>query len=85
MRRILAFFSWQESEWRTRAQNSRSAVLNSENVLAGEGRLAYALRQASIRAQMVENFKAQWNVSQLGIHLTTMLDGRDPYVMVECH
>ena len=51
-----------------------------------EGKVAYALWQASIRTQMVESFKSQWNVGQLEMHLTTtILDGQDPYVMVECH
>jgi hypothetical protein len=85
MRRILVFFTWQETEWRTRAQNfNTQSISENLNVLA-EGKLAYALRQASIRAQMMEYFKTQWNVGQLEKQLTTMLDGRDPYVMVECH
>jgi hypothetical protein len=83
MRRILAFFIWQENEWRSRAKSIPS---RSDNVVLAEGKVAYALRQANIRSQMVESFKAQWNVGQLEMRLTaTILDGRDPYVMVECH
>ena len=82
MRRILAFFAWQEHEWKSRTTSFPST---SDNVLM-EGKVAYALRQASIRTQMVESFKSQWIVGQLEMHLTTtILDGQDPYVMVECH
>jgi hypothetical protein len=80
MRRIVAFFAWQENEWKSRTNSFPS---KSNNALV-EGKVAYALRQANIRSQMVENFKDQWNVVE--IHLTTtILDGRDPYIMVECH
>jgi hypothetical protein len=82
MRRILAFFTWQENEWKSRANSFPS----SSDIVLVEGKVAYALRQENIRTQMVESFKAQWNVGQLEMCLTTtFLDGQDPYVMVECH
>jgi hypothetical protein len=82
MRRILAFFTWQENEWKSRANSFPS----SSDIVLVEGKVAYALRQENIRTQMVESFKAQWNVGQLEMRLTTtFLDGQDPYVMVECH
>jgi hypothetical protein len=82
MRRIVAFFAWQENEWKSRIKSFQSG---SDDVLL-EGKVAYALRQENIRTQMVESFKAQWNVGQLEMRLTTtILDGQDPYVMVECH
>ena len=82
MRRIVAFFAWQKNEWKSRIKSFQSG---SDDVLL-EGKVAYALRQANIRTQMVESFKAQWTVGQLEMRLTTtILDGQDPYVMVECH
>ena len=84
MRRILAFFAWQENEWKCRTKSFPSGSDNELQLV--EGKIAYALRQANIRTQMVESFKAQWSVSQLEMRLTTtILDGQDPYVMVECH
>jgi hypothetical protein len=82
MRRILAFFAWQENQWKSRI---KTFPLRLDNIL-DEGKVAYALRQANIQNQMLESFKAQWNVGQLEMRLTTtFLDGKDPYVMVECH
>ena len=82
MQRIVVFLAWQENEWKS---HIKSFQWGSDNALL-EGKVAYALRQANIRTQMVESFKAQWNVGQLEMCLTTtILDGQDPYVMVECH
>ena len=80
MRRVVEFFKWQEAWWRSLSQ-SLSGVPSDDRMLS-EGKVAYALRQAALRAQLCDHFKVQW--SEFPPKLTTM-EGRDAYQMIECH
>ena len=73
MRRVLAFFKWQASDWRKKAVELENTPLTSriENLLLSQadiksrqptrdGKIAYAYRQASIRDRMFAHFVAKW-------------------------
>jgi len=74
MRRVCAFFPWQENKW-----TSLAAKYESSNL---EGKIAYALRQADLRKRMKLHCEEKWR--ELEPKLVTM-DGRNAWVMVECH
>jgi hypothetical protein len=95
MRRVLAFFKWQASDWREKALELENVPLTSriENSLLSQadiksrqptrdGKIAYAYRQASIRDQMFTYFVAKWTdfPSKL-LHM----EGKDAQIRIECH
>lgn len=56
MRRVLAYLSWYEDLWNSRAATAQS----SDDLTLAEGQRAYALRQAGIRSSMHKHFSHLW-------------------------
>lgn len=81
MRRVGAFFEWEEKSWNTKANNLSMMPHRVLDPLI-EGKIAYARRQANIRLEMREHCERNWN--GLWESLTTCR-GHDAYRMVECH
>ncbi|KAF9549373.1 hypothetical protein CPC08DRAFT_648216, partial [Agrocybe pediades] len=85
MRRVTAYFMWEEGNWQAKAR--RVLTESGDQQLkrldpVSEGKYAYALRQSEIRQRM----RLQCDKAWVGLKdkLTTM-PGRDAKVMVECH
>lgn len=95
MRRVLATFTWQSSEWKKRAEDQVNKLPSSletdirlvaadiaEKSPIRQGKIAYAHYQADIRDQMKGNCQKKWE--GLSTRLRTM-EGHDATKMVECH
>jgi hypothetical protein len=95
MRRVLAFFKWQASDWRGKALELENTPLTSmiENPLLSkadiesrqptrEGKIAYAYRQASIRDRMLAHFTVKWKDFPAKL---LHMEGRDARIRIECH
>lgn len=57
MRRVLVFWAWEATQWEIRGAVTGFADNSPEAV---EGRKAYAMRQATIRRQMVRYCQSAW-------------------------
>src|ERR1700735_4283560 len=56
MCRVLAYLSWYEDLWNSRAATAQSCA----DLTLSEGQRAYALRQAGIRSSMHKHFSYLW-------------------------
>lgn len=79
MRRVVAFFRWQETQWRSRVAPTGAQPQPGP---IQEGKAAYALRQADIRYRLHTHFDEKW---RLWSPQLIQMEGRDAYEMVECH
>lgn len=59
MRRVLVFWEWEADQWRKRAETVgfEERYMSPANI---EGRMAYALRQALIRSNMIAYCRNAW-------------------------
>jgi hypothetical protein len=92
---VCAFFKWQASDWRQKAQElEKKPLISSSNnfVLAQadteaqrvvrDGKIAYAFRQANIRDRMISHVVAKWK--DLPSKLLHMESG-DARIRIEQH
>ncbi|KIK60610.1 hypothetical protein GYMLUDRAFT_59372 [Collybiopsis luxurians FD-317 M1] len=60
MRRTLCFFDVQASEWANRAEKAKAIRGPDDSEEFAQGRVAYAMRQASIRRKIRDYAEARW-------------------------
>ncbi|KAF9555789.1 hypothetical protein CPC08DRAFT_779954 [Agrocybe pediades] len=84
MRRVKAYFSWEEQTWLSKADEVKGSLIDAGCMEpTSEGKYAYAIRQSEIRKSMRLRCEDLWD--GLADQLTTIPDRDDAYTMVECH
>ncbi|KAM6493722.1 hypothetical protein JOM56_010083 [Amanita muscaria] len=67
MRRVLQFFEWQESWWLDKAEQKNDLM----STMRTEGLQAYAMRQATLRADLCKHFSHMWQYIPAYVNLTS--------------
>ncbi|KAH9477994.1 hypothetical protein JR316_0010227 [Psilocybe cubensis] len=88
MRRVIGYFEWKKNQWKNcvaAVQAQYSA--DSESVIPMQqelcnGKVAYAHRQQAICGDIMLRCQNEWQGLS---HLLTHMEGRNAWVMVECH